>query len=385
MRTRTAVVFLAVLALVVGLWPGAAGAKVEMGGESVLLAQAVFADPADCDDGECEAIFLTAADAVLGAAGNRVVIDDIVIVEPMTVVVADGELWPVEDPTAEWCTQDVSVAIDRNLRSAAVTTNGMVELGDLVWEDGWIDCVPNGHWLDLTAVFTGTGETSKHKVSGQDGNPWLHGVYRSAEAVRPASVTASMVLDDDPAVLWPASAVLARISTRLLAVYHEHRVGRPVARPVHVPASVDIENHYAEGVTDDWGVSLWVAEADGMEMAFLSLWSQTEPIWGDGEIDAYTVTDDLSSATATATITMYQLIDEEPEPIGTAEVTATWTGEGDAWAFTSKGTYQSREWGNGRESWTGIRRDASVVLVVDDETLDGVGFLEYAVAKVVSH
>jgi hypothetical protein len=69
---------------------------------------------------------LTAASGVLGAASNRVVIDDTVLVEPMTVAVVDGELWPVEEPTVQWCTQDASIAIDRNLRSATVTTTGMV-------------------------------------------------------------------------------------------------------------------------------------------------------------------------------------------------------------------------------------------------------------------
>jgi hypothetical protein len=373
-----------VLALLALVWPGAATAKVEMGGESVLLAQVVFADPADCADGDCDAVFLTASSGVLGAASNRVVIDDTVLVEPMTVAVVDGELWPVEEPTDRWCTQDASIAIDRNLRSATVTTTGLVELGDLVWEDSWIDCVPNGHWLDLTASFTGTGETATNKVSGLDANPWLHGVYRGAEALRSASVTASLVLDGQPGVLWPDSAMLARFANRLMAVHHEPGVGRPVARPLKVPASVDLEIHYATGVTDGWGVDLQVMEEDGVVKTYLGVWSPTEPIWGDGEADAWTVTDDLSTFTASGKVMLFRWTGEEPEPIGPAEVTATWTGTGDAWAFTSRSGAPSSEGGANRSSVTGIHRDAELVLMVDGDTAGGVGYLGHVAAKFVN-
>jgi len=346
-----------------------------------VAASAAFADPVTCGEGTCDAVFLTAASGVIGFASLRAPVPGIVIVQVIPSTIENGELVTVAEPTLLGCTYDVDVAIARNLTSGSVATAGQVPLRDFVThDDGSFDCVtPNGHSFALTAAFAGVGDVFASASRSQFATPWTHELSSESGVSRAATVQATITLDGAAMTshVWPGTASLAGVAARSMVVNHTHPVGPPANGPLVVaPRGVLVT--YGQGTAGDWSVDAMAFTQDGTQLkTFLGVFGTLDgqPVWGDAPSAVVDLAPDLSGGTAQATVVLYQPTSEGAVEVGEVAVTATWTGTGSAWRFSSKGA--SSPDGRFHSVTTGIHRDAAFTLVIDSgPTLAGSGFLE---------
>jgi hypothetical protein len=380
-------VLLGVLAVVAGglVVPAAAGAAAQHAGDRIMVASATFADPADCADGECDAVYLTAASGVLGGGNAKVPIDGIVLVDVYPSMVTDEGPFPVDEPTVSGCTTQVDVSLARNLALGRAETLGPVELNEFVMnQDGTIECsTPTGHFLDLSAVFTGVGVISTYAGHGTYSTPWVHEVTGQVQKTRLASVEATTVLDGaQVGSVWPDSGLLIREAYRSLLVTHRVAVGPVVRGPLQVVKHAELVE-IGSGFAGGWSVDAMVIRApDGTGKTYLGINGMLgdDFCFGDSEPapSQIVLADDLSTGTAEGTVTVY--CGETGEEYGEVDVSATWTGDGDAWRFRNTGVFRSPE-GSGTTRVTGIHRDATLTLVVDGDSTAGEGFLEATAFK----
>lgn len=369
------------LALVAGAFgaPAVGAAPAEHSGDRILAAFATFADPADCADGACDAVYLTVAQGVLETAAGPMRVDGIVLVDVYPSTVTDEGLFPVGPPMLSGCTMAVDVAIAQNLRTASAVTRGTVGLREFVSrDDGTVACTePIGHALNLRAGFSGVGVTFSSASHGQYADPWTHNVNRYTERVRMATAEVTGTLDGVPLALpWPDSASLLRTASRTLAVTHRIAVGPVVRGPLHVAAHAELIS-IGSGSAGDWGVDAMVMRSpDGSGKTYLGVSGviDEEFCWGDGEPASIVLAGDVSAGTAEGTLMVY--CGETGEEYGEVHVSATWTGDGDAWRFRNTGVFRSPD-GHGTTLVSGIHRAATLTLVVDGVALaQGSGYLE---------
>lgn len=362
--------------------PATAGAAAEQSGQRLTVAMATFADPADCADGECDALYLTAATGVLGAAKNKISVPGVVLVEVApSAVFEDGLLFPIGEPLLRACTTNVTVVV-RNLNAGHVSTPGAVPLGEFVeHEDGTFECAPStGHVLDLDATLTGVGLVMTSISRGTFGNPWQHETNGAKQDVREATVSLTGTLDG--AALGTAfSANLMRTTSRNLVVVHRAAVGPAVRGPIRVAAHATLIK-VASGWAGDWTVDAVVMrDPSGEGKAYLGVSGAVgdQYCWADLEPSSVELADDLSAGVATGSGPLY--CGEFGEEHGTVTVAATWVGVGDAWRFRRTGVFHDPE-GSGTTRMAGIHRDAALTLAIDGETLPaGEGFLEALTIK----
>jgi hypothetical protein len=367
----------ALVAAVLGAPAAVAASPVQQSGDRIAAASAVLADPADCADGECDAVFLTAASGVLGAASAKVRISGILLVDVYPSTVVDGSLWPTAEPLFSGCTTEVDVAIAQRLTDGRVATHGLVQLNEFVTnDDGTFECsTPTGHWVDLGAVFTGVGTISSYSSNGTYSTPLVHEVSANSQLFRLATVDVTGALDGGalpPA--WPDSGSLMRDVSRSLVLEHPVAVG-PVVRELHVVKNAATVSA-ASGQAGDWSVEAMVArDPDGASKTYLGVGTMVGDLWcwGDGEPSLLELPTDLSGGTAAGSVTVY--CGETGEEYGQVSVQATWTGVGTPTWFRSTDVFRSPE-GSGTAITTGVNRDATLTLVVDGVPLDeGTGFL----------
>jgi hypothetical protein len=360
---------------------GTAAAGAQQDGVRIGTASAWFADPEECAAGSCQAVFVSVMSGSLGFASGQTRYPGQVIVGVASAALVDGELTPTSDPAVIGCTDAADVTVSRDLARAGVDTHGPVQLSDLTDSQ---DCAgPNGHYLTLSATWTGTGDVMSQTRRTQYATPWQHDLSSNVEASRAATVTGEVVLDGVGSPAWASTGWLRRETSRDTTVLHSHAVGTTPRLPLPVtPHSV--LSKLAVASVGDWTLDAqqW-SQAGAVLKTNFAIVGMVDGafVWSEQPITStVSIADDLSSATLTATLPL----SSDAGPIGVVSVTATVTGSGDAWRVFDHVVGGDSYTGHGEAVNNGAQRDASSSLTITGDvtfTGTGGGFLAESVTK----
>lgn len=370
-------------AFVVGLSTSATSGAPPTSGEQVRGVTAAFADPADCEDGECDAVTLVAATGTLRAGSVQNRIDGIAIVTPVHLVEVDGTFEPDGEGT-QMCTVHVDVAVDPHLRAAAVSTDGTVELGELVQDGADVSCVLDGDgpFVSIAVEVDGDGAIDRASYALHRLDPWFHAGYRGWHLARAGTLDGALVFEGAELEVLPGSTMLNRDSAQNLELERTTPLGPQAGRPLKINAAVDRIAAVAAGGVDDLFVVARSLESEDESYVTLEVYGVSEETFGFGEPTSFVVADDLSSATVTGTVALISF--ETGEEVGEVTIDATWTGRGDAFPAKERFSEHTAA-GNLRLASEQLSRDAGITLTVDggDPLTGENGFLQVEATKVV--
>lgn len=368
---------------VVGLGTSTGSGAPPTSGEHVRGVTAAFADPADCDDGECDAVTLVAATGTLRVGSQQNRIDGIAIVTPVHLVEVDGTFEPDAEGT-QMCTVHVDVTIDPHLRAAAVSTDGTVELGEFVENGADVSCNLDGDgpFVSIAAEVDGDGAIDRASYALHRLDPWFHAGYRGWHLARAGTLDGALVLDGVELEVLPGSTMLNRDSAQNLELERTRPVNPGTDRPLNRNAAVDRTSAVAAGGVDEAFVVARSVESADESYATLEVYGVSEDAFGFGEPTSFEVADDLSSATVVGTVPLLSF--ETGEVVGEITISATWAGR-DA-VFPSKERYSEHTAsGNLHLASDQRSRDAGITLSLDggDPLTGENGFLQIEATKIV--
>jgi hypothetical protein len=376
--------------VVSGLAAGSAptGAASSSSAVRTVFAAATFGDPTACGEGRtCDALYLTAVSGVVRTGSERLPVPGLLLVQVIASTVSNGSLVPVGDIKMMACTTDVAVRLVANLGSGRADTFGRVPLRNFTGNaDGTFTCdTPNGHWLELSAAWTGNGEMQKRASKSQQADPWMRQLQLSTEWSRPAAADAAVTLDDSSfsGAAAPDSAFMVSTASRSMVLDHGRQVG-PAAQGPLVVRPGDVVVSSAQTEADGLWVEAVTFTRDGTtlksSLVVFGTWAD-ESVWSMGYAGTITIAPDVSGGGAAGTVALYREGTAGPERIGDASLSVTWIGVDKAWRFSAKGVGATPD-GHGSYLTTGIHRDAAMDITLDGESRAGsVGYLEAVTTK----